>query len=172
MTRGVVQPGHGSRSRSCEEGGRLRSEEIRARRFISIGRGMEGGVESHTRARVCELTEGSLQPQVIASLGDPIEIGVKQQQRSLSHFQPGLCTMKGVFHANRNAAGSARFRSSEPRFSLLEHAGLVVPAVDQGFSDPIESGHHASPEWPARWRHGLARREGTSDVTQRRDGFC
>ena len=105
---------------------------------------------TRARARVCELTEGSLQPQVIASLGAPIEIGADQPQRSLSHFQPGLGPVKGVFYAIRNTTGSARFRSSEPRFSLLEHASLLVPVVDQGFADPFESRHRTAPEWPDR----------------------
>ena len=150
------------------------ARRVLARRFIQLGQVMKGGVERHARARVCELAEGSLQPQVIVSLGDQIEIRVEQQQRSLSHFQPGLGPVKGIFHANLNAARSARFRSSEPRFSLLEHSSLAVPAIDQGFADPIESRHRTAPEWPTGRRYGLTRREGTSDIstTQRRDGFA
>ena len=49
--RGVVQPGHGSRSRGGEEEGRLRSEGILTGRFFSIGRVVKGGEERHARAR-------------------------------------------------------------------------------------------------------------------------
>ena len=62
-------------------------------------------------------------------------------------------TPEGNFFFKETSRRSARFRSSEPRFSLLEPASLLVPAFDQGFADPFESRHRTSPEWPTRWGH-------------------